>query len=226
MFAALNSSEPTPDAVSMGSRTANSTRPPSRKASIDMSVSSLADGLPQRRKLQLQPRTHALASETGSVKDDGGSALAPSEVGEDDTASNAASTTAVSAAATGPINADQAKRKVKEDVKEFLSLRSLSEGEGYFSSLPPEFRWHLVEELVHKAVDAKASDVQLIMDLFAAAAAKSLLDEVQFARGFESDIEFLEDTSTDSPSAYGNVAGLLKAAKLSQATVERFVFII
>jgi translation initiation factor 4G len=186
-----------------------------------MSVSSLADGIPQRRKLQLQPRSHVLASETGSVRDDGGSAQAPSEAGEDETTSNAASTTAASAAAT-TITVDQAKRKVKEDVKEFLLLRSLGEGEGYFTSLPPEFRWHLVEELVHKAIDAKASDVQLVCDLLSIAASKSLVDEAQFARGFAVDIEYLEDTSTDSPSAYGNVASLLKAANVSQATVERY----
>jgi translation initiation factor 4G len=212
MFAALNSNEATPDAASVGSRTANSTRPPSRKGSVDFSVGSVADG---RRKLFLQPRTQAVTSDAGSFRDDTGSAIGQSELGDDDTAS------ATAAAAPMAMSAEQAKRKIKEDIKELFMLRQPSEAEGYFSSLPPEFRWQLVTELVSKAIDAKPVDVQLVSDVFSVAASKSLVDEAQFSQGFTKDMEYLEDTSTDSPNAYGNIASLLKAANLSQAAVER-----
>lgn len=221
MFAALNSSEATPDAGSVGSRTANSTRPPSRKGSIDLSASSLAEMTPQRKRLLLQPRTQALASDTGSVRDDGGSVIGQSEFGDEDAASTAASTSAAQAGPAQGMTLEQAKRKIKEDLKELFMLRLLNEAEEYFSALPPEFRVHLVEELFHRAVDARAADVQLIADVFDLAASKSLVDEEQFSRGFAQDMEYLEDTSTDSPNAYGNVANLLKAAKLSQAAVEK-----
>ena len=79
-----------------------------------------------------------------------------------------------------------------------------------------------MEELVHRAVDARAIDVQLISDVFNRVASKSLVDEEQFSRGFGADMEYLEDTSTDSPNAYGNVAILLKASKLSQLAIERY----
>jgi translation initiation factor 4G len=221
MFAALNSSEATPDAGSVGSRTANSTRPPSRKGSIDLSASSVVDMNPQRKRLLLQPRTQNITSDAGSVRDDGGSAIGQSEMGDEDAVSATASTSAAGAAPLG-MSLEQAKRKIKEDLKELFMLRQLSEAEGYFSALPAEFRWHLVEELVHRAVDARAIDVQLISDVFDLVASKLLVDEEQFSRGFASDMEYLEDTSTDSPNAYGNVASLLKASKISQAAVERY----
>jgi translation initiation factor 4G len=142
-------------------------------------------------------------------------------LGDEDAVSATASTSAAGAApAAMPL--DQAKRKIKEDLKELFMLRQLGEAEGYFSALPTALRWYLVEELVHRAVDARAADVQLISDVFDLVASKSLVDEAQFSRGFASDMEYLEDTSTDSPNAYGNVASLLKASKLSQEAVERY----
>ncbi|KAG9054712.1 hypothetical protein FS842_004360 [Serendipita sp. 407] len=210
MFAALNSSEATPDAVSVGSRTANSTRPPSRKGSVDFG------GEPQRRRLMLQPRTHGLMSDAGSVKDEVASTVDRSDVGDDDAAS-----ITTGQGAKPAMLLEQAKRKVKEDIKELLSIRQLEEVEGYFTALPSEFRWLIVNDLVHLAVDAKANDVKLIADVFALAAKNSWIDEEQFLRGFEADMEYLEDTSTDSPSAYGNVATILKATGLSQEAVDK-----
>jgi len=173
---------------------------------------------PQRKRLLLQPRTQNLASDAGSLKDDGGSVIGQSEIGDED----AASTTSVVGAAPAGMTLEQAKRKIKEDIKELFMLRQLSEAEGYFSALPSEFRSYLVEELVHRAVDARAADVQLISQLFDLVSSKSLVDEDQFCHGFAADMEYLEDTSTDSPNAYGNVASLLKASKISRAAIERF----
>ena len=198
MFAMLNSSEATPDAVSVGSRTAASTRPPSRKASIDMSTGTASpiDG-PQRRRLILQPRSIPMSGE-GSVRQD------------------PPSTAAISAP-------ERAKEKITEDVKEFFMLKDLNEGECYFESLPPDFRNELIETLFHKAIDAKEWEIQLVIGLFGRAAEKGLATESQFEKGFEGDMEFLEDISVDVPQVYMTVAKLMRAAKLSESAVERCV---
>ena len=216
MFAMLNSSEPTPDAVSVGSRTAASTRPPSRKASIDMSAGTASpiDG-PQRRRLILQPRTVPLGGE-GSVREGPPSTAATSDYGEEETASNVG-------AAAPPMTLERAKEKITEDLKEFFMLKDLNEGECYFESLPSDFRNELIETLFHKAIDAKESETQLVICLFERAASKGLATESQFEKGFEGDMEFLEDISVDVPQVYMTVAKLMRAAKLSESAVERYV---
>ena len=216
MFAMLNSSEATPDAVSVGSRTAASTRPPSRKASIDMSTGTASpiDG-PQRRRLVLQPRTIPLGGE-GSIREGPPSTTATSDYGEEETTSNVG-------AAAPSMTLERAKQKINEDVKEFFMLKDLTEGEGYFESLPPDFRNELIETLFHKAIDAKESETQLVIELFSCAASKGLATESQFEKGFECDMEFLEDISVDVPQVYMTVTKLMHAAKLSESVVERCV---
>jgi translation initiation factor 4G len=216
MFAMLNSSEATPDAVSVGSRTAASTRPPSRKASIDMSsgTASPIDG-PQRRRLILQPRTVPFGGD-GSVREGPPSTAATSDYGEEETTSNIG-------VASPSMTLERAKQKIKEDIKEFFMLKDLNEGEGYFESLPPDFRNELIETLFHKAIDAKESETQLVIELFSRAASKGLATESQFEKGFECDMETLEDISVDVPQVYTTVAKLMHAAKLSESLVERCV---
>ena len=216
MFAMLNSSEATPDGVSVGSRTAASTRPPSRKASIDMSAGTASpiDG-PQRRRLVLQPRSLPLGGE-GSVREGPSSIAATSDYGEEETVSNVG-------AVAPSMTLERAKQKIAEDVKEFFMLKDLNEGEGYFESLPSDFRNELIETLFHKAIDAKESETQLIIDLFGCAASKGLAMDNQFEKGFEGDMEFLEDISVDVPQVYMTVAKLMRAAKLSESAVERYV---
>jgi len=216
MFAMLNSSEATPDAASVGSRTAASTRPPSRKASIDMSsgTASPIDG-PQRRRLILQPRSIPFGGE-GSVREGPPSTAATSDYGEEETASNVG-------AAAPSMTLERAKQKINEDIKEFFMLKDLNEGEGYFESLPPDFRNELIETLFHKAIDAKESETQLVAELFDCAASKGLATESQFEKGFECDMKSLEDISVDVPQVYTTVAKLMRAAKLSESAVERCV---
>jgi translation initiation factor 4G len=221
MFAALNSSEATSDNGPAGPRTAHSARYPSWGGNIDLSAGSVTGLTPQRKRFLLQPRMQIIRFDSGSVEDDGGFVIGRSEMGDEDAVSATYSILAAGAAPAG-MSLEQAKRKIKEHLRELFMLRQRSEAEGYFSALPAEFRWYLVEELVHPAVDARAIDVQLISDVFDLVASKSLVDEEQFSRGFAADMEHLEDTSTDSPNAYGNVARLLKASKLSQLAVERY----
>jgi hypothetical protein len=124
--------------------------------------------------------------------------------------------------ATLRMSAKHAKLKIKEDIEELFLHRQPSEAENHFSSLPPEFRWQLVAELVSKAIDAKPADVRLVSDAFSVAVSRSLVDEAQFSQGFTKEIESLEDTCIDSPNAYWYIACLLKAADLSQDAVERY----
>ena len=209
MFAMLNSSEATPDAVSVGSRTATST--PSREASIDMNsgTTSPIDG-PQPRRLILQPRSIPMGGE-GSLGEDPPSTAAISDYGEE-----------VGAVAPS-MTLERAKEKITEDVKEFFMLKDLNEGECYFESLPPNFRNGLIETLFHKTIDAKEWEIQLVIGLFGRAAEKGLATENQFEKGFEGDMEFLEDISVDVPQVYMTVAKLMRAAKLSESAVERCV---
>ena len=115
------------------------------------------------------------------------------------------------------------KGKIAEDVKEFFILKDLNEGECYFESLPSDFRNELIEALFHKAIDAKVSETQLVIELFGRAAEKGLATETQFEKGFEGDMEFLEDVSVDAPQVYMTVAKIMRAAKLSELAVERCV---
>ena len=203
LFAMLNSSEATPDAVSVGS-------------SIDTSsgTTSPIDG-PQRRRLILQPRIIPLGGE-GSIKESPPSTAATSDYGEEETTSNVG-------AVAPSMTLERAKHKINEDVKEFFTLKDLNEGESYFESLPLDFRNELIETLFHKAIDAKESETQLVIELFGCAASKGLATESQFEKGFEYDMEFLEDISVDAPQVYTVVAKLMHAAKLSESVVERCV---
>jgi len=81
MFTALNSTEATPDAVSVDSRTDNSTRLSGSK--VDFSVGSVADG---RGKLFLQPKSPAVTSDSGLFRDDAGFSIDQSEQSDDDAA--------------------------------------------------------------------------------------------------------------------------------------------
>ena len=211
MFAMLNSSEATPDAVSVGSHTAASTHPPSRKAGIDLSsgTASPIDG-PQRRRLILQPRSIPMGGK-GFLREDPPSTTVISDYGEE-----------VGAVAPS-MTLEWAREKITEDVKEFFILKDLNEGERYFESLPPDFRNELIETLFHKAIDAKEWEIQLVIGLFGRAAEKGLATESQFEKGFEGDMEFLEDISVDVPQVYMTVAKLMRAAKLSESAVERCV---
>ena len=180
MFAMLNSGGSTPDAVSVGSRTAHG-------------YSSVGGFQPLLR--QTKPASRGRRRDTGR------------NVG----------------AASLSMTLGRAKQKIKEDVKEFFMLKDLNEGEGYFESLPSDFRNELIETLFHQAVDAKESETQLVIELFGRAASEGLATESQFEKGFECDMEVLEDISVDVPQVYMTVAKLMHAAKLSESVVERCV---
>ncbi|CCM03917.1 uncharacterized protein FIBRA_06068 [Fibroporia radiculosa] len=179
-----------------------SSRPPSRKASVDFGASGMPEAPQQRRKLQLLPRSvpkadeikadSTPASEAGQSDDEGGDPAAPS------------------------MTEDEALTRVKEDSKEFFSIRDLTEAEVYFSKLPSEHRWRLVDKLVSSAIESKESDAQLVADFFSRAMSKNLCSPQSFEDGFAPVAEILDDVAIDAPKAFNLMAMMMKGARLDQ----------
>ncbi|KAJ2985127.1 hypothetical protein NUW54_g10254 [Trametes sanguinea] len=148
---------------------AKSSRPPSRKSSIDLGSGGAPEAPPQRRKLQLLPRSVPLENKPESTP--GTSTAASEDEGAEST--NEPS-----------MSVEEAKTRIEEDSKEFFSIRDLDEAEVYFTKLPAEHRHLLVDKLVTRAVESKEADAQLVADLFERAHAKNLCSPATFEEGF------------------------------------------
>ncbi|KAG8949379.1 hypothetical protein FRC04_008614 [Tulasnella sp. 424] len=109
--------------------------------------------------------------------------------------------------------------KVKEDVKEFFTVRDVSKGKRSFAEMPDEYKGKLVHGLASRALDSKEADVKLVAELFEKVAGKSCSPSA-FEEGLAGIIEFLDDTATDLPEAYTFMARMLRGSKLPQETVE------
>ncbi|KAI0061212.1 hypothetical protein BV25DRAFT_808484 [Artomyces pyxidatus] len=179
-----------------------SSRPPSRKPSVDLGQAGILEAPLQRRKLQLLPRSKPTAEEDS--KDD--ATPAASEAGSDD---EAASTPAA-------MTADEAGKKITEDLKEFFSIRSLDEAENYFTTLPAEHRFRLVDKLITDAVERKDADVQLVADLFVRSREKDLCTADAFEEGFNGLAEMVDDVAVDVPKAWTFFAIMVKGAGLDK----------
>ncbi|KDQ50870.1 hypothetical protein JAAARDRAFT_41657 [Jaapia argillacea MUCL 33604] len=194
MFHMLQSSE----IAAEGPPPAKASRPPSRKASIDMSQG----GEPQqRRKLQLLPRSVPVASE--KEPDTPGASAPPSEEEELD-------------AGEPSMTEDEAQAKIAEDSKEFFAIRDLGEAEDYFTKLPMSHRFRLVDALVMKAIESKEADAKLVGDLFAIAVSKGLCTADAFEEGFIPVAELLDDIAIDAPKAFNLMAIMMKGAGLDR----------
>jgi len=172
----------------------------SRKGSVDLAVAPEAP--PQRKRLVLQPRSKPTAEEAAPT------APASESGSEED------------AAVTSTMSEEEAKRKVTEDSKEFFGVRNLDEAEGYFSLLPTEHHFRLVEKLVSTAIEAKETSAQLVADFFARAASKELCSIASFEEGFMSTAEALDDIAIDAPKAVQFMVMMMKGAGLDK-DVER-----
>ncbi|KAI0669667.1 hypothetical protein C8Q78DRAFT_1041469 [Trametes maxima] len=180
---------------------AKSSRPPSRKSSIDLGSGGAPEAAPQRKRLQLLPRTKPLEDKSESTP-------AGSTAGSDD--EGAESTTG------GSMSVDEAKTRIKEDSKEFFSIRDLAEAEVYFTKLPVEHRHLLVDKLVTQAVESKLADAQLVADLFELAHSKNLASPATFEDGFTPTAEIIEDIAIDAPKAIELFAVMVKGAHLHE----------
>ncbi|TFY80693.1 hypothetical protein EWM64_g3314, partial [Hericium alpestre] len=173
-------------------------RPPSRKPSVDLGQAGVPEAPQQRRKLQLLPRSKPVETKDGSAV---GSEAASSEAGEEE--------------APAMSEAD-ALKKIGEDTKEFFSIRSLDEAENYFSTLPQEHRFRLVDKLAMQAVESKEADAQLVADFFSRAREKNLATPAAFEEGFMPLAEIIFDVAIDAPKALDFFAIMVKGSGLHE----------
>ncbi|KAI0919033.1 hypothetical protein AcV5_002054 [Taiwanofungus camphoratus] len=181
--------------------TSKSSRPPSRKPSVDLGGTGLPEATPQRRKLNLLPRSKPLQTEEGKAD----STPAASEANSDDEDSHVPS-----------MSEEEAKTRIDEDLKEFFSIRDLDEAEIYFSKLPSEHKWRLVDKLVMSALESKEADAQLVADFFSRAASNNLCSPDSFEAGFMPAAETLDDVAIDAPKAFNLMATMMKGARLDE----------
>lgn len=180
--------------IAVDAAPAKTSRPPSRKTSVDLGQSGVADA-PQRKRLQLLPRSKPTEEEPAPVSAD------PSEEDEAEEA--------------GMSEAD-AKKKIDEDSKEFFSVRNLEEAEVYFTNLTFEHRFRLVDKLVTSAIESKEADAQLVADLFSRAVSKDLCSMATLEEGFLPTAEILDDIAIDAPKAFNLMAIMMKGAGLDK----------
>jgi translation initiation factor 4G len=185
--------------------TSKGSRPPSRKPSVDLGAGSTPELAPQRRRLQLLPRSKPVGEESKV------STPAVSDAGSDDEVGGESGTHTPAA-----MSEAEARAKIGEDTKEFFSVRMLDEAESYFSSLPPEHHHLLVDSLVMKSIDMKEPDVTLVGNLFVRIREKDLCGPAVLEEGFNGLAELLDDLAVDIPKAWSYFVILLKGSGLDQ----------
>ena len=200
MFSMLQSTDTVVDPP-----TSKGSRPPSRKPSVDLASSVPSDPAPQRRRLQLLPRSNPAGEDSKA------STPAVSEDGSDDEAAGESG-----ALTPATMSEADARAKIDEDTKEFFAIRMLDEAESYFSSLPTEQRFWLVHTLLMKSIEMKEPDVVLVSDLFVRVREKELCSPGVFEDGFNGLAELLEDLAVDIPKAWSYFAILLRGSGLDQ----------
>ena len=141
----------------------------------------------------------------------------PKEKSKDTPAASAVNSEEDEADTSSPaMSADDAKKRVAEDAKEFFAVRNLSEAEVYFTKLPVEHHHLLIDKLVTAALDKKEFDAHLVADLFARAVSKNFCSPATFEEGFTPNAEFLGDIAIDAPKAPQLFAIMLKGAGLDK----------
>lgn len=189
------------------SRSSSSSNMFSMLQQAESAAETKASEPPQRRKLVLQPRT--VPKEEG----DSAPAAAGSEDGSD--------TEEAPDAAGAEMSDEDAKKKIDEDIKELFAVRSLDEAEVYFTALPTKHHHTLIDKLVTKAVESKATDAELVANFFERAASKGLASSESFQSGFEPMAEFIFDVAVDAPLAPKLYAQMVKSASLSEQALQQ-----
>ena len=180
--------------------TGKSSRPPSRKSSIDLGPGGVPDAPQQRRKLNLLPRSVPIDSKSESTP--AASANNTDDEGEGSTSGGAS------------MSETEAKARIEEDSKEFFTVRDLDEAEHYFTKLPTEHRHLLIDKLISKTVESKEVDAKLVASLFDRAVSRNLCSPAAFEQGFTPIAEMIDDIAIDAPKAMDLFAIMLKGAHL------------
>ncbi|OJT05463.1 hypothetical protein TRAPUB_1054 [Trametes pubescens] len=180
---------------------AKSSCPPSRKGSVDLGPGGAPEATPQRKRLQLLPRSVPVDSKSESTP-------ASSAAGSDDEGAESTG---------GPsMSVEEANTRIAEDLKEFFSIRDLNEADVYFTKLPAEHRHLLVNKLVTRAIESKEADAQLVADLLDRAHSKNLVSPASFEEGFNPVAEIIDDIAIDAPKALNLFAIMMKGAHLHE----------
>ena len=170
----------------------------SRPPSVDFSQTGIPDAPPQRKRLILQPRSKPTVEETAPAAD--------SESSSEDEAGYAAV----------EMTEAEAKKKIDEDSKEFFGVRNLDEAEVYFTNLPVQHHFRLVDKLVSSAIESKEADAKLVADFLARARTKDLCSAAAFEEGFVPIAEMLDDIAIDAPKAFDLMAIMVNGACLDE----------
>ncbi|KAJ4483536.1 hypothetical protein J3R30DRAFT_1795633 [Lentinula aciculospora] len=174
-------------------------RPPSRKPSVDLGPGGAPEPAPQRKRLNLLPRSKPVDQDS-----------APQQEFDSDSDSE------IIDEPEQEMSKDEAKKKISEDTKEFFGVRSLDEAEVYFEKLPSFYHHDLIYKLVNLAIESKEADARLVGDFFKRAASKKLCSPSAFEEGFLGVAEFLDDIAIDAPKATDLLAIMIKGADLSE----------
>ncbi|CAO1637709.1 unnamed protein product [Sympodiomycopsis kandeliae] len=163
----------------------------------------------ERPKLKLAPRTKPYPGSTGEGDEEGEGEE------EDDDEKKAGEDGAAE------LSEEDLKRKVDNDIKEFLAVRDVKEGALAMESLPASQRSEFIAKIVEVVLNKKEDDVRTVGRLFNEVRSSSLMDDSSFETGFKkSGMDMLDDISIDVPSVYKFMAILVVASGLPQDKVE------
>ncbi|WFD34925.1 hypothetical protein MCUN1_001771 [Malassezia cuniculi] len=151
---------------------------------------------PQRPKLQLKPRTKPIETQDEEEHED-----------EDEEAEPKASE-------------EDIKRKIGNDVKEYLAIRDIEEGVQSIEALAPEHHAAFVDALIANVLDKKQQEVDDAVQLLNALVERNIVSQEALVAGFKDQVTILDDTSMDAPSAYSFMAILLVDSGLSKEQIE------
>lgn len=118
------------------------------------------------------------------------------------------------------LSEEDAKRKIDNDIKEFLEVKDISEGELAMQGLPSSSRSQFINKIVEVVLNRKEDEVKLVGKLFEKAHQSGLLDDTMVETGLKDHVEYLDDISIDVPSAYSFMAILLVSSGLSKDKIE------
>jgi len=165
------------DAEAMPETGSKPSRPSSRRTNVDLGTPE-----PQRRKLQLLPRSEPIEEKN---KINGGSADHSEVEGGDGT--------------PPAVTETKTNRKNAEDIKEFSAVRSIEPGR-CFTKLPSERLSWRADRMVSKATESKEADGKLVVDTSTRTVEEKLPSISAFREGPIPIAKLPDDIAIDTPS--------------------------
>ena len=110
------------------------------------------------------------------------------------------------------MSGDEAKERIDKDVNEFFAVRNLEKADVYFTALPEEHHFRLINKLVASALESTEADARLVAEFFARPAPQCDCSSDVFEAGFMPVAELLDDIAIDAPKAFEYMAVMLKGA--------------